>query len=94
MSSKLLDVEAEVEVEDWPLLLVYTKSPLPPLPWPLVDVRLVKTVYKAELVVTITSGLEVTVAAAAAAAAAAALSAGCGGKNFRMMSLGSFSLGS
>ena len=34
------------------------------------------------------------VAAAAAAAAAAALSAGCGGKNFRMISLGSFSRGS
>ena len=88
----MLEVEAEVDVEDCPLLLVYTKSPLLP---PLFGVRLVKTVYKAELVVTTppVSGLE-AVAAAAAAAAAAALSAGCGGKNFRMMSLGNFSRGS
>lgn len=38
--------------------------------------------------------VEAAVAAAAAAAAAAALSAGCGGKNFRIISLGSFSRGS
>jgi hypothetical protein len=52
----------------------------------------VRTEYNAEDV-TVADGL-VAVAAAAAAAAAAALSAGCGGRNFRMMSLGSFSRGS